>query len=62
MSPEELDGLEELDGSEPETLAGELLALHLKFGIKILGGCCGTDQRHIELLANGLNRLYRRHP
>jgi homocysteine S-methyltransferase len=50
-SPEELDGLEQLDGSEPEYFAEELLALHDKFKIKVIGGCCGTDQRHIEAIA-----------
>ena len=40
-SPEELDGLGQLDGAEPQTMAAALLALHLKFGIKVIGGCCG---------------------
>ncbi|MCX6150896.1 MAG: homocysteine S-methyltransferase family protein [Ignavibacteriales bacterium] len=50
-SPEELDGAGELDAEEPEIFANELYNLHSKFGIKILGGCCGTDERHIEQLA-----------
>ena len=54
-SPEELDGLEELDGSKPERLSDELLALHRKFGIKVIGGCCGTDQRHLEAIAARLS-------
>ena len=50
-SPEELDGLEYLDTSEPTEFAESMLALHTQFGLKILGGCCGTDERHIEEIA-----------
>ena len=57
-SPEELDGLEQLDGSEPEGFAEELLGLHHKFGIKVIGGCCGTDHRHIEAIAAKLHKIY----
>ncbi|WP_282055942.1 homocysteine S-methyltransferase family protein [Maribacter luteus] len=28
----------------------EMLRLNREFGIKILGGCCGTDERHLEYL------------
>lgn len=28
----------------------EMLRLNREFGIRILGGCCGTDQRHLEYL------------
>lgn len=56
-SPEELDGLEQLDGSDPESFAGELLALRHKFGIKVIGGCCGTDQRHIEAIAERFSKI-----
>jgi len=57
-SPEELDDLDQLDGSEPEGFAKELLALHHKFGIKVIGGCCGTDQRHIEAIAARFSKIY----
>ncbi|HSO19876.1 MAG TPA: homocysteine S-methyltransferase family protein, partial [Desulfosarcina sp.] len=46
--PEALDGSEALDGAEPEGFADDVLALHDRFGMKILGGCCGTDHRHIR--------------
>ena len=57
-SPEELDGLDQLDGSEPEGFAETLLALHHKFGIRIIGGCCGTDHRHMEAIADRIHKLY----
>jgi len=51
-SPEELDNLPNLDTEEPEPFAASLLQLHKRFGMRILGGCCGTDARHIQALAN----------
>ena len=51
-SPEELDGLDYLDTSDPKDFAESIVSLHKKFGIKIIGGCCGTDHRHIEAIAN----------
>ena len=50
-SPEELDGSEELDGEAPETFASGLCALRNRFGLQVLGGCCGTDAGHIAALA-----------
>jgi homocysteine S-methyltransferase len=50
-SPEELDGRAELDGDTPEALAAAMCDLHRRFGTRILGGCCGTDQRHIARIA-----------
>jgi S-methylmethionine-dependent homocysteine/selenocysteine methylase len=50
-SPEELDGLDYLDTTAPAEFGESMLALHQNFGIQILGGCCGTDHRHIEEIA-----------
>jgi homocysteine S-methyltransferase len=50
-SPAELEGSERLDGQEPEPFAREMLRLRSDFGLRILGGCCGTDARHIEAIA-----------
>ena len=33
---------------------GEMLALNRRFGVKILGGCCGTGVDHLRYLAAGL--------
>ena len=59
-SPEELDGLEYLDTSEPTEFAESILALHTQFGLKILGGCCGTDERHIEEIAKHIRNIQSR--
>jgi len=50
-SPEELEGLGYVDADPPEMLADGMARVYRRFGTKILGGCCGTDQRHIEWIA-----------
>lgn len=55
LSPEELDDRHQLVEEVPETFGSSMSALHQELGMKVLGGCCGTDQRHIECLARGLS-------
>jgi len=50
-SPEELEGRRHLDADPPEMLADAIFRLRRRFGTKILGGCCGTDDRHIAWIA-----------
>src|SRR3954454_12885124 len=50
-SPAELVSLGRLDSEDPAQFAAEMVALRDEFGLKLLGGCCGTDHRHIESLA-----------
>ena len=50
-SPEELEGLSYVDADAPEVLADGMARVFRRFGTKILGGCCGTDHRHIEWIA-----------
>ena len=35
----------------PEALAAGMLRLHRQYGLRILGGCCGTTGRHLEAIA-----------
>ena len=51
-SPEELVELDEVDSEDPERLADEVVDLQAEFGLRVLGGCCGTDHRYIEALAD----------
>jgi len=45
----ELDEAEELDTGNPRELAGEYQRLLERLGhITVLGGCCGTDHRHVD--------------
>lgn len=50
-SPEELDGLTEIDTEAPEQFARHVSELHKTFGISYLAGCCGTSTEHISELA-----------
>lgn len=54
LEPEELDSSKELVSEAPELFGRDVASLHREFGMKILGGCCGTDQRHIQTLAEHL--------
>lgn len=54
-SPEELEGLEGLDSEEPAAFARGMIRVHTCAGINILGGCCGTDERHIRAIAEQLS-------
>ena len=49
--PGELEGRSELEGEEPEEFAAAMARLQARFGLRVLGGCCGTDARHIRALA-----------
>lgn len=50
-SPKELENLPYLDTEAPGTFAKSMLALHQRFGTRVLGGCCGTDNNHIAEIA-----------
>jgi S-methylmethionine-dependent homocysteine/selenocysteine methylase len=52
MSHAELDDAMELDDGNPEEFGRENSELRERFPrINVLGGCCGTDVRHIEAIA-----------
>jgi S-methylmethionine-dependent homocysteine/selenocysteine methylase len=48
LSHAELDEADELDEGDPATLGADNAALRDKLpSIRLLGGCCGTDHRHV---------------
>ncbi len=51
LSPEDLNDSTTLVEEDPETFGQSVVTMHNELGLKILGGCCGTDQRHISSLA-----------
>lgn len=52
MSHAELDEAEELDDGNPDELAHQYGALSHKLpNLNVVGGCCGTDHRHIDAIA-----------
>ena len=53
LSHAELDEAEELDEGDPALLAHDNLALSAALpSIELLGGCCGTDHRHVAAIAS----------
>jgi homocysteine S-methyltransferase len=52
LSHEELDAAEELDEGDPDALAADYVELRRLLPVlDVVGGCCGTDHRHIEAIA-----------
>lgn len=48
----ELDEAEELDEGDPEELGTQYALLRERVpGLAVLGGCCGTDVRHVREIA-----------
>jgi homocysteine S-methyltransferase len=48
----ELDGSSQLQADDIPSWGEEMLALHRRYGVKILGGCCGTGVEHLQYLAD----------
>jgi S-methylmethionine-dependent homocysteine/selenocysteine methylase len=58
LSHAELDESTELDDGDPDEFGAQILAVHAgRPHINVLGGCCGTDARHIAAIAHAY-----RHP
>jgi S-methylmethionine-dependent homocysteine/selenocysteine methylase len=57
LSHAELDEADELDEGDPEALGAGYAALraHLR-NVNVLGGCCGTDERHVAAVAAAWDR------
>ena len=51
LPPEALDGATALHSDEPGPWGAAMAALARDFGLRLLGGCCGTDERHIAAIA-----------
>ncbi len=51
---EELDESDELHTEPVDVFAGRVAGLRGRFGLRVLGGCCGTQGGHIEALAKRL--------
>jgi homocysteine S-methyltransferase len=60
MSHEELDEAPELDEGDPAELGREYAELKKRLrNLTVLGGCCGTDHRHVEEVASACEPLFR---
>lgn len=54
LSYSELDGAHDLKDSSPLDYANDTLKLVTDYHLQIVGGCCGTDSRHMEEIAKRL--------
>lgn len=54
LSPDELDGSDLLKSSLPKSLALDMINLYENITPKIFGGCCGTTNLHIEMIAKDI--------
>jgi homocysteine S-methyltransferase len=56
MSHEELDAAESLDIGDIEDFGSRYAALHEALPrLTVLGGCCGTDERHIAAVRRAVS-------
>lgn len=59
-SHEELDNSETLDDGDPIELGAQVAAICARFPhFSIVGGCCGTDMRHMKQIINETTKLPR---
>lgn len=54
LPPEEIDGLAEIDSADPRAFAASIVTLVRDTRVCLIGGCCGTDERHMESVARAL--------
>lgn len=50
LDQSDLDGAEQLRSDDVSEWGDEMLKLNRDFGVKILGGCCGTGPAHLEYI------------
>jgi homocysteine S-methyltransferase len=56
LSHAELDEAEELDDGNPDELGQQIGDLARKYPqMRIFGGCCGTDMRHLRAIGCGVH-------
>jgi homocysteine S-methyltransferase len=56
-APEDLEHSRQLECEDPDLFTTRMLHLRLEFGSRIMGGCCGTDSRHIFSLARRVREI-----
>lgn len=54
----ELDGATELEDGDPDELGQQVSALMRQLpSMRVFGGCCGTDMRHLEAMARAIGEM-----
>jgi homocysteine S-methyltransferase len=57
LSHAELDGSTDLKSESVSEWGRLMIQLNKDYGIKILGGCCGTDGKHLEFLTENVDNI-----
>ena len=52
----QLEGAEDLQTDDLADWGSRMIALNRKFGVQILGGCCGTNSKHLEYIMRHIIR------
>lgn len=52
----QLDGAESLQADDLADWGDRMIELNIKYGVKILGGCCGTRDKHLDYIVQNLKR------
>jgi homocysteine S-methyltransferase len=52
----DLDGAAELQMESVSEWGGLMLELNRHYGLKVLGGCCGTNEEHLEYIAGDIRK------
>jgi homocysteine S-methyltransferase len=55
LSPEELDESPKLITDDLNVIVNKIVSLHKDYGLQVLGGCCGTDNQHIQKITEKLS-------
>jgi S-methylmethionine-dependent homocysteine/selenocysteine methylase len=55
----ELDSACELQADDVDDWSARMVDLNRKYGVKILGGCCGTASPHLDSIVRGVERAKR---
>lgn len=55
----ELEGAETLKADDVSDWGSRMIALNRKYGLKILGGCCGTNAQHLQYIVDNITTWLR---
>ncbi|UCG92238.1 MAG: homocysteine S-methyltransferase family protein [candidate division WOR-3 bacterium] len=50
----DLDGAATLRLDDIPDWGKQMIELNMKYGVKILGGCCGTGTRHLQFIVDNI--------
>jgi homocysteine S-methyltransferase len=54
LDQKELEGAETLKADDISDWGNRMIALNRKHGVKILGGCCGTNAQHLQYIVDNI--------